>query len=41
MYKRLFTNKFLINSTIIRKLTHTHSDIKKLDTNKLTEEKNG
>ncbi len=35
MYKRLFTNKFLINSTIIkRKLTHTHSDTKKLNIDK-------
>ena len=32
MYKRLFTNKLLINSTLLkRKLTHTHSDIKKLE----------
>ena len=33
MYKRLFTNKFLINSTVIkRKFTHTRTDTKKLDT---------
>lgn len=35
MYKRLFTNKFLINSTLLkRKLTHTHSDSKKLNIDK-------
>ena len=35
MYKILFTNKFLINSTLLkRKLTHTHSDSKKLNIDK-------
>jgi hypothetical protein len=35
MYKRLFTNKFIINSTLLkRKLTHTHSDTKKLNIDK-------